>query len=184
MPPRKNTITTLQNASDQSDSRLFSLAPELRNHIYELVFDGSEVRIKETPDAKGRTRVLGILMACKQAYVETLQLHFSMSTLQFYDRNRMIKWLRNIGSIHRRLITRIDFCVPVRMLPPAIPAGKRLDKVLEILKVTNADLEKQQINLPPSMLKLKVVSSSRGRWLGGIYEFYVAEDGSEGIFEV
>lgn len=117
MPHHKSTITTLSNAADQSKCRLFRLPAEIRNSIYELAFENEVVfvgtKIKKKPQA--RAKVQGILLACKQTYAETLQLHFSISTFQFDNKNRIMQWLRNIGLQHRILITQIEFYY----MPPA-----------------------------------------------------------------
>lgn len=112
--PRYNTVTTLQNAQDQSQSRLFALAPELRNRIYELVLEDGTVSVesRKKNNPKGKSKVPGVLLACKQAYAESLQIFFSLTTFVFTNNGKLAEWLQNIGPQNRSLVSRIDFVIP------------------------------------------------------------------------
>ncbi|KAK4494394.1 hypothetical protein PRZ48_014692 [Zasmidium cellare] len=110
-PTRKTTVSVLHNASDQSTSRLMSLAPELRNRIYEFVFEDETVTLKakSTNNPEGRSRVPGVLLACKQTYIESLQIFFNKSIFLFTSMQKLSAWMRNIGPQNRRCVAHVDF---------------------------------------------------------------------------
>lgn len=156
--PRNNTITILRNAADQNNSRLFYLAPELRNRIYELVLENETVCVssRTVDNPLARTKVPGILLSCKHTYVETLQIFFSKSIFELTSISKMLQWLRSIGPQNRALVSRIDF-----RLPSFSP--NRLRQLLEDrsgyetnkLHQVRGALSRRQVTIPRGKLRLK-----------------------------
>ncbi|KAK5122037.1 hypothetical protein LTR85_004283 [Meristemomyces frigidus] len=77
------------------NSPLARLAPELRNRIYELVFEGENVVSMDT--AKNLNHPL--TMTCRQVRDESLLMYYSATRFRFFGRSsgRLRKWLRALG---------------------------------------------------------------------------------------
>lgn len=100
--------------SKNQQSRLLSLAAELRNIIWEYVCAGSEVEVnlKVPKSTQPPKHNIGILGACKQIRGEAIPIYFSLTVFRYRD-NRQVQaveaWLAGLALQHKDVIKR--FCV-------------------------------------------------------------------------
>ncbi|KAF2440868.1 hypothetical protein P171DRAFT_84509 [Karstenula rhodostoma CBS 690.94] len=101
--PRKieqPAISLNSKTLDQLQSRFFQLPLELREEIYDYIFDGGIVRLDVQEKVDGKVvrekepyrlrnmepqQCLAILQACKKTYVEAAHLLYSTNTFKFLD---------------------------------------------------------------------------------------------------
>ncbi|KAK4506323.1 hypothetical protein PRZ48_000053 [Zasmidium cellare] len=69
-----------------NEAPFFRLSAELRNQIYELVYQDAIITIPTTPN----TTYPGLLLACKQTYHESLKIFYDLFELH----STSTKWLR------------------------------------------------------------------------------------------
>jgi len=101
-PPKD--MQSLGNCVGQMKSPLLSLTPELRNLIYEKVFedftaDWIPCKFYAPPS---------VLLTCKQTYVEAISVFYSTATFRASDFNTLDKRIRRLRYCHRRLVRNID----------------------------------------------------------------------------
>ncbi|KAK0254580.1 hypothetical protein LTR91_017296 [Friedmanniomyces endolithicus] len=101
-PPKD--MQSLGNCVGQMKSPLLSLTPELRNLIYEKVFedftaDWIPCKFYAPPS---------VLLTCKQTYVEAISVFYSTATFRASDFNTLDKRIRRLRYCHRRLVRSID----------------------------------------------------------------------------
>ncbi|KAF2165990.1 hypothetical protein M409DRAFT_55346 [Zasmidium cellare ATCC 36951] len=183
-PARKTTISTLSNATNQSASRLMSLAPELRNRIYEFIFEDQMVTLKSKSKSNpsGRSKVPGILMTCKQTYTESLHIFFNKSVFLFTSMQKLGSWMRNIGPANRRVVGRVDF----RTHHNAVNKGlgeHSLEPwhggIAVKIGVVEQELKRHGVVLGEGMLRVRVVCPIFD--VEAIFSKVVGEDGVEKI---
>ncbi|KAF2162705.1 hypothetical protein M409DRAFT_58113 [Zasmidium cellare ATCC 36951] len=66
--------------ADEPESRLLGLAPELRNRIYDMVFEDNEVDWNSATSPPP-----GLLLACKQTHTEAIGACYELSTFTCKD---------------------------------------------------------------------------------------------------
>ncbi|KAF2162706.1 hypothetical protein M409DRAFT_58114 [Zasmidium cellare ATCC 36951] len=100
-------------------SRLLGLPPELRNRIYEFVFEDSEVTIRAhrngIPCCTYEPPSLGILMTCRQTYREATDIFYSVTTFYFTWRMALVEFLRSLPPRHARMVSTIRFDTIARL---------------------------------------------------------------------
>ncbi|CAI6283454.1 unnamed protein product [Periconia digitata] len=87
--------------------RFLALPPEVRNIIYDYIFDGEEYMIKNSLKFKVTTKTnhpLALLAACRQTYEETKIMPYTRGVFRvdgehLYYRTNMTKALRSIKTI-------------------------------------------------------------------------------------
>lgn len=123
MTPRKIPAVPLDNAADQTGSRLLGLPAELRNRIYEMAFFDTVVVLpsikKVSP--KGLFKGPGILLACKQTYAEAVTLYYTLPTFEAYTGSRLSRWLRRIGAVRQEQVTKIHMFQKLRSTLDSTP---------------------------------------------------------------
>ena len=85
----------------QEQPRLMSLPPELRIHIYETVFAGCTIHILSLQSSPGLlSRPPGLLLSCKQAYTESIDIYYAKCTFSFSRscHRSLIPWIKQIGA--------------------------------------------------------------------------------------
>ncbi|KAA6414623.1 MAG: hypothetical protein FRX48_01373 [Lasallia pustulata] len=99
---------------EQGDTNLFTLPPELRNRIYELVLRAdSSVTEPFGPvfDVHGllveACNHLSILSVCRQIYLESFHVFYSKNCLLFSSTECLFHFLSSIGHARRQEITSI-----------------------------------------------------------------------------
>ena len=99
----------------QTESLFFGIPPELRNAIYKLVFQGKVFCVGKDPkwyptresSPQPATLPNGILLACKQAYYESVEMYYKTVTFRFEDLSHAFKWIgETIPKTYASLITR------------------------------------------------------------------------------
>ena len=98
----------------QKQSAFLRLPPEIRNMVYELIFQGevtnipSYSKIRET----GKIRAPALLRTCKQVHYEALAMYYSLAMF-FFSRittNGAKRWIEAIG--HARIALVSSACFP------------------------------------------------------------------------
>lgn len=89
-------------APPQQSSPLLRLAPELRNRIYEEVFDDPTYIPDDFRGATKRSN-RGILYACKQTLDEAEPLYWNRVVFQFHHEFHYSKWLAKLNQRRRGL---------------------------------------------------------------------------------
>ncbi|TKA75592.1 hypothetical protein B0A55_06350 [Friedmanniomyces simplex] len=97
-------MQSLSNCAEQAKSNLLSLAPELRNLIYEKLFEeftAEWVRCKFYAPPS-------VLLACKQIYGEAITVFYGTATFRAKSFNILDKRIRRLRYCYRRLIRKLD----------------------------------------------------------------------------
>ncbi|KAK3110783.1 hypothetical protein LTR53_014580 [Teratosphaeriaceae sp. CCFEE 6253] len=97
-------MRTLGVCALQTGSTLLDLPPELRNLIYETLF---EDHIAEWTFGKF-CKSPNILLACKRIYIEAISVFYCRATFRAQSLKLLESRLRRLRSCHRRMITRLD----------------------------------------------------------------------------
>ncbi|EME40641.1 hypothetical protein DOTSEDRAFT_27268 [Dothistroma septosporum NZE10] len=86
---------------------LIKLPQELRDQIYDDVFTDAVVDIR----AYGtRARHAGLTIACKQLYLETIELYYQRTAFVIgSDAAVLYKWLKKIPAKHGKLVQDVRF---------------------------------------------------------------------------
>ena len=87
----------------QTDTLFFGIPRELRDAIYKLVFQGKVFCVGKEPKWDDKLGSLpqparlpnGILLACKQAYYESVEMYYKTATFRFEELNHAFKWIGN-----------------------------------------------------------------------------------------
>ncbi|KAF7187485.1 hypothetical protein HII31_11109 [Pseudocercospora fuligena] len=123
---RDFTKVNLDNADPQTASDLMGkLSAEIRNHIWDLVFESPTVIVRSISATKPNTPPPGILLSCKQAYYEAIKLHWSNSTFYIFGPSPH-RWIANIGRRRRELLKDVR----VNTQEPALPAFKAASRLM------------------------------------------------------
>ncbi|SMQ53824.1 unnamed protein product [Zymoseptoria tritici ST99CH_1A5] len=98
--------SSVSGPKQAQDSQLTSLAPELRNRIYALVFVGYiNDALANEKDARSTTAATpGLILACKQFHQEALGIFYSHAGFQFCDLYRLSLWKERIGKARTKFI--------------------------------------------------------------------------------
>ena len=113
----------LSGTDPQIHSGLFSLPPELRDAIYEQVFDNEYCLVQEgifCDECPGHKFILsnppssGLLLSCKLAHAEAITMYYRYSTFKFINLNPydIRDWILRRAGATREIITKIE--VPKR----------------------------------------------------------------------
>jgi hypothetical protein len=139
--------------ADQKDSRLFSLPPELRKIIYGMVFEGCILELRRN-DAKRSPESVGLLLACKQTFKETINLYYCNVTVESPMAVAIINWVRRLPHQHSYLIPEIKLIAMFNLYPPGQILVRHMEERLAKLP---AILSKEGI-VPRSRLALEIRS--------------------------
>ncbi|KAK5722873.1 hypothetical protein LTR17_014176 [Elasticomyces elasticus] len=101
-PPKD--MRSLGTFADQSKSSLMSLPPELRNLIYEKLFEDF---VADWIPCKFYTQP-NLLLACKQIYGEAISVFYCTATFRAHNYNMLEKRIRRLRLCHRRLVQNLD----------------------------------------------------------------------------
>ncbi|KAK3621682.1 hypothetical protein LTR56_022649 [Elasticomyces elasticus] len=101
-PPKD--MQSLGISADQSKSSLMALPPELRNLIYEKLF---EEFVADWIPCKFYTQP-HMLLACKQIYGEAISVFYCTATFRAQNYNMLEKRIRRLRLCHRRLVQNLD----------------------------------------------------------------------------
>ena len=85
----------------QTESLFFGIPRELRDAIYKLVFQGKVFCVGKEPkwyptrqsSPQPASLPNGILLACKQAYYESVEMYYKTATFRFGELNHAFKWI-------------------------------------------------------------------------------------------
>ena len=107
------TDSTASAMTEAKDSPLLSLPRELRDIIYGMVFQGCTTKLdaskhKATPDS------LGLLIACKQTYTETIDVYYRNVTLHWRYVRTFQRWAQHLPRKFFQQIPNIQVNVWVR----------------------------------------------------------------------
>ena len=98
---------SLSGARDQEQSPLLRLPRELRDIIYGMVFHDCEL---EMDDATPVPASVGLLKACKQTYIEAIEVYYhSVAIGVGFKRYILLGWLEKLPSTYLNLIPKISF---------------------------------------------------------------------------
>lgn len=93
-----------------------NLPPELRNIIYEMVFDSTIIHIaKKTGGPRTRKpaqQAPALLLSCRQTHDEATKIYYSRTTFDFDCVRRLSAWTRKIGSLRRRTVEHVRLPSP------------------------------------------------------------------------
>lgn len=91
----------------QSDSSLLALPAELRNRIYDLVFEDciQDVTIRRP---KSQTPS-NLLLTCKQAYQEAIGIYYSNVVVSSTETSDLIHWIRSIPAERYCLVPELRY---------------------------------------------------------------------------
>jgi hypothetical protein len=120
-----NESTTIEAYSTSSESRmayqqtspLLSLQPELRNMIYQAVFENCILELdlrrdKHSPDLKRNKfspESVGLLLAFKQTYNEAINVYYSLVTVKVLCFCTFQTWVRELPVNFLRQIPKIQY---------------------------------------------------------------------------
>lgn len=94
----------MRRTTHNRNSRFFQLSGEIRNRIYELTFS------RRTP-VNSSSRLFwhfpGLVEACRQSYIEGLDIWYSCTDFYVRDTPRLPSWLRSLSVEKANLITSI-----------------------------------------------------------------------------
>ncbi|KAK4494395.1 hypothetical protein PRZ48_014693 [Zasmidium cellare] len=103
------TQTTLSDAAPQTSCKFMSLPAELRNHIYELAFDGTTCSIANHKRNMKYNYPPGILVSCKVIYAEARQIYYNTCDFTVYKIGALHRWLHTIGYACRKSLKRLAY---------------------------------------------------------------------------
>lgn len=95
----------------QPQSAFLRLAAELRNRIYEEVFNGTIIKVDDPNDCYSmQLPNRGVLLACKQTLIEAEPMYYSCTAFQVHGDDDLENWLSKLGRRRTRLLRliRID----------------------------------------------------------------------------
>ena len=107
-------------ATIQTDSQFLRLPPEIRNMVYELVFQDHVTMMpcygKTTTIGSGKIIAPGLLRTCKQVHYEALSMYYNLATFLFTraTTRRAKQWIKTIGDARVALVS--NACFPTRYL--------------------------------------------------------------------
>ncbi|KAK5136631.1 hypothetical protein LTR08_002645 [Meristemomyces frigidus] len=94
----------------QDQSPLMRLAPELRNRIYQMVFEDTEVVLPDASKShQGGMRVPGILMACRQVHEEAVGLFYSNAVFTTSEHPRLLLWFDRLPLKYVMLLENVHY---------------------------------------------------------------------------
>ena len=107
------TDSTASAMTEAKGSPFLNLPRELRDAIYSIVFQGCTTKLdaskhKATPDS------LGLLIACKQTYTETIDVYYRNVTLHWRYVRTFPKWAQHLPRTFFQQIRNIQVNVWVR----------------------------------------------------------------------
>ena len=108
--PRRKQFSKVNRPTKAQQNSFFDLPAEIRNLIYEFTFDVEvEIPRRSKYSGNGRSTPSGLLMTCKQAYDESIQLYYLNTPFYFrYEAMyRLQEWLNKIGRARAALIRHI-----------------------------------------------------------------------------
>lgn len=123
---RDFTKVKLDNADPQTASNLMGkLSAEIRNQIWDLVFESPTVIVRSISATNPNTSPPGILLSCKQAYYEAIKQHWSNSTFCIFGPSPH-RWIASIGRRRRELLKDVR----VNSQEPVLPAFKTASRLV------------------------------------------------------
>lgn len=138
--------------SKMDNSPLLRLPPELRNHIYDLVFaEGGTINI-DAPHYPQEIQVPTLLHTCRQLRAEASSVYYSTHIFVARVSRRhglspaLKDWLRKIGVEGRALIRAIH-------LEPGL-TGFRLEEAEKYSRLCAEELEIEGVAVPRGSVKL------------------------------
>ncbi|KAK4902268.1 hypothetical protein LTR27_001171 [Elasticomyces elasticus] len=156
-PPKD--MRSLGTSADQSKSSLMSLPPELRNLIYEKLFE--DFTAKWIP-CKFYTQP-NLLLACKQIYGEAISVFYCTATFRAQNYNILEKRIRRLRLCHRRLVKNLDIDTQAgwaKMTICLILSGQGRT-IKEAVQYAEFELERVQKLLKTSSMKELRIESLR-----------------------
>lgn len=157
----KQPLEPLKNASSQPDSSLFKLPAELRNRIYELVFEGAKVTIP----VRDRSTNPHTLTTCKAIYAEARQIFHNKCHFRLHNAKRLRCWLDNIGSASAKSLTSLEIQPEMGNRDPNYWSISRTKKKMiaeEALCRVDHILQAKDVNIDVAALRIW----SAGSWTG------------------
>jgi hypothetical protein len=144
MSKRKSTAVDFTTTSPQTNCRLLSLPPELKNNIYEMALQGfnMELLLPTEDDDEPLCKAPGLVLTCKKIHQDTIKMFYSTvtivvsldeSTPDFWTnsnhegRRRLAKYLRTIGRTKSALLTSLIEAPAIQPLHPDLVHPYRND---------------------------------------------------------
>lgn len=134
-----------QNASSQPVSKLFKLPAEIRNCIYEMVFEGAKVTIP----IRHTSANPHLLMSCKTIYGEARQLYYNKCHFRLCNTSDLRRWLEIIGLASRKSLMSLEIAPPnlgrssftLALRTRRVLAGDMLCHLDHILQARDTDIK-------------------------------------------
>ncbi|KAF1360638.1 hypothetical protein EJ07DRAFT_177350 [Lizonia empirigonia] len=101
-------------------SSLLQLPAEIRNRIYDFVFEKSHVRVHTkwvpalslqdfTISGHKARRQFNFVRSCRQIYTETLDLWYQVVTLEIRNASMLLAWVDMLPKARKRLVQKVEF---------------------------------------------------------------------------
>lgn len=101
-------------------SSLLQLPAEIRNRIYDFVFENSLVRVHTkwvpalflqdfTVSGHKARRQFNFVRSCRQIYAETLSMWYQAVTLEIRNASTLLAWVEMLPKAQKRLVQRVEF---------------------------------------------------------------------------
>ncbi|KAK3721385.1 hypothetical protein LTR37_003261 [Vermiconidia calcicola] len=117
--------TGLRDMNPQTNSPLFKLPREIRDVIYKEAVGGYKVMVDDEEDSL--PVCIGIILASKQTYTETIELYYRTTHFEFEDLDVGIAWLAAVPKKRRDLMTDVKYNVALEDVDPEIlESGHRM----------------------------------------------------------
>ena len=102
---KKGEGSSGQKVVHQSNSPFFGLPREIRDIIDTMTFTSRVVCVDRDAVPQG----VGIMLACKQSYIETIDLYYQKTSFSFASTRHVTRWLVRIPATARDKITSVNF---------------------------------------------------------------------------